>query len=227
MSGIFTTQRASGQNGTAALLTKDRLETLSDSLFAIVMTILVWDIKIPTSSFPLSDIDLYYSLRSMWPLISGYIVSFLVLSMFWMSHHVLFHAVSKNVNRQLITLNMFFLMFVALVPFSTHLLGTYHEYKTAVLVYGANIIIIGILLVSMLSYALYSREIKNGKLADHVIRRIKIRIMLPPLFATLAILTSSYSIPISLVLFAFPIMFNIIPGSLTLLERLLHDTNSS
>ncbi len=212
---------------TSALLTKNRVETLSDSLFAIVMTILVIDIKVPISLLPLSDSGLYYSLQSLGPLLSGYVVSFLVLSMFWMSHHVLFHAVSKNVNRQLITLNMFFLMFVALVPFSTHLLGIYHEYKTAVLVYGANIIVIGIVLVSMLSYALYSREIKNGKLTDRVIRRIKIRIMLPPLFAALAILISSYSIPMSLFLFAFPIMFNIIPGSLTLLERLLHNTNSS
>ena len=164
---------------TSALLTKNRVETLSDSLFAIVMTILVIDIKVPISLLPLSDSGLYYSLQSLGPLLSGYVVSFLVLSMFWMSHHVLFHAVSKNVNRQLITLNMFFLMFVALVPFSTHLVGVYNEHKTAVLVYGANIIVIGIMLVSMLSYALYSREIKNGKLTDRVIRRIKIRIMLP------------------------------------------------
>ena len=211
----------------SSLLTKDRVETLSDSLFAIVMTILVIDIKVPISFFPLSNSGLYYSLQSLGLLLSGYIVSFLVLSMFWMSHHVLFHAVSKNVNRQLITLNVLFLMFVALVPFSTHLLGVYHEYKTAVFVYGINIIVIGITLVLMLNYALYSREIKNGKLTDHTIRRIKIRIMLPPLFAALAILVSSYSIPISLFLFAFPIMFNIIPGSLTLLERVLQNTISS
>lgn len=206
---------------TSSLLTKDRVEMLSDSLFAIVMTILMFDIKVPVSSFPLSDSSLYYNLRSLWPLFSGYVVSFLVLSMFWMSHHVLFHAVSKNVNRQLITLNMFFLMFVALIPFSTHLLGVYHEYKTAVLVYGLNVIIIGATLLSMFWYALHSREIKNGKIGEHTIRKIKIRIMLPPLFAALAILASSYSISISLVLFAFPIVFNIIPGSLTLLERML------
>src|SRR3989338_8169854 len=212
---------------TSSLLTKDRVETLSDSLFAIVMTILVLDIRVPVSLSNPTDSWLHYSIWSLWPLVGGYIVSFLVLSMFWMSHHVLFHAVSKNVNRQLITLNVFFLMFVALIPFSTHLLGVYHEYKTAVLVYGLNVIVIGITLVLMLNYALYSREIKNGKLTDHTIRRIKIRIMLPPLFAALAILVSSYSIPISLFLFAFPIMFNIIPGSLTLLERLLHNTNSS
>src|SRR3989344_4621983 len=212
---------------TSSLLTKDRVETLSDSLFAIVMTILVIDIKVPISFFPLSDSGLYYSLQSLGPLLSGYVVSFLVLSMFWMSHHVLFHAVSKNVNRQLITLNMFFLMFVALVPFSTHLVGVYNEHKTAVLVYGANIIVIGIMLVSMLSYALYSREIKNGRLAEHTIHRIKISIMLPPLFAALAILASYYSLSISLFLFAFPIMFNVIPGSLTFFERIFQNPISS
>ena len=221
MSEIFTTQRLSAAGGTAALLTKDRLETLSDSLFAIVMTILVLDIKVPISQVPLSDFQLRYNIQLLWPLISAYVVSFMVLSMFWISHHVLFHAVSKNVNRQLITLNMFFLMFVALVPFSTHLLGTYSEYKTAILVYGINVIVIGVTLVSMLTYALYSREIKNGKLTPHTIHRIKTRIMLPPVFAMLAILVSSYSIPLSLVLFASPIIFNVIPGSLTLLERAL------
>src|SRR3989338_7478464 len=192
----------------SSLLTKDRVETLSDSLFAIVMTILVIDIKVPISFFPLSNSGLYYSLQSLGLLLSGYIVSFLVLSMFWISHHVLFHAVSKNVNRQLITLNVFFLMFVALVPFSTHLLGIYHEYKTAVLVYGANIIVIGATLLSMFWYALYSREIQNGRLSTHIIRRIKIRIMLPPVFAAFAIVAAPYSIPLSLLLFAFPIIFN-------------------
>ena len=221
MSGISTTQRRSAAGGTAALLTKERLETLSASLFAIVMTILVLDIKVPAPFSHPTDSLLYYSTLNLWPLIGGYIVSFLVLSMFWMSHHVLFHAVSKNVNRQLITLNMFFLMFVALIPFSTHFLGVYHEYKTAILVYGLNIIIIGTVLLSMFWYALYSREITNGRLPDHIIRRIKIRIMLPPVFAAFAIFMSSYSIPWSLALFGFPIIFNIIPGSLTFLERAL------
>lgn len=196
-------------------------------MFAIVMTILVFDIKVPVSFFPLTDLNLYYSLRNLWPLFSGYVVSFLVLSMFWMSHHVLFHAVSKNVNRQLITLNMFFLMTVALIPFSTHLLGAYHTHKTAVLVYGLNVIIIGATLLSMFWYALHSREIKNGRLGKETIRRIKMRIILPPIFAALAIIVSSYSIPWSLVLLAFPIIFNVIPGSLTLLERVIQNTVSS
>lgn len=227
MSEPITRTTKSIRGRTSSLLTKDRVEMLSDGLFAIVMTILMFDIKVPLSFFPLSDSSLYYSLQSLWPLFSGYVVSFLVLSMFWMSHHVLFHAVSKNVNRQLITLNMFFLMFVALIPFSTHLLGVYHEYKTAVLVYGLNVIIIGTMLLSMFWYALYSREIKNGRLAEHTIRRIKIRIMLPPLFAALAILASYYSLSISLFLFAFPIMFNVIPGSLTFFERIFQNPISS
>src|SRR3990167_1906756 len=95
---------------TSALLTKNRVETLSDSLFAIVMTILVIDIKVPISLLPLSDSGLYYSLQSLGPLLSGYVVSFLVLSMFWMSHHVLFHAVYKIVTRRLITVKVFFLL---------------------------------------------------------------------------------------------------------------------
>ncbi len=200
---------------------------MSDSLFAIVMTILVVDIKVPVPFSNPTDSWLHYSILNLWPLAGGYFVSFLVLSMFWMSHHVLFHAISKNVNRQLITLNMFFLMFVALVPFSTHFLGVYHEYKTAVLVYGLNVIVIGVMLLSMFWYALYSREIKNGRLPAHVIRRIKIRIMLPPVFAALAIFVSPYSILGSLVLFGFPIIFNIIPGSLTLMERAVQNLVSS
>ena len=204
----------------SALLTKHRVETLSDSVFAIVMTILVLDIKVPVFYSPLTDTQLQQSLQKLWLVFGGYVVSFLVLSMFWMSHHVLFHAFSKNVNRQIVSINTLFLLFVAFIPFSTHLLGVYHEHRTAIFIYGTNVVIIGLMLVSMFIYALNSREIKNGRLSEETVRKVKTRIMLPPVFAVLAMLASPYSIPASLFLFAFPIVFNIIPGSLTAIERM-------
>src|ERR1700690_268375 len=99
-------------------MSKTRLESFSDCVFSIVMTLLVFDIKVPALPEPVTDLALWQSLGTIWPLILIYVLTFAVLSVFWVNHHFLFQTIAKSVDRQLNLLNLLYLMFVVLVPFT-------------------------------------------------------------------------------------------------------------
>lgn len=148
-------------------MNKNRLETLSDGVFAIVMTLLVIEIVVP-ELHSASDRELWEALSHLGPLFVGYFVSFAVLAMFWIAHNFFYGAFTKNVNRVLVLLNILYLSFVALIPFSAHLLGEYSTSRLAIFLYGLNVFIIGILAWIVLRYALNSKEIDT----DHLSRRL-------------------------------------------------------
>ncbi len=201
-------------------LNKSRVEALSDGVFSIAMTILVFDIKVP-AGIHLNSEGAAQALLNQWPYFLSYFVSFTVLGMFWTSHNAFFHFFSRTVNRVLIQLNMIYLLFIALIPFSAHFLGTYVESKVAIAVYGVNMVVIGILAYSMFVYALYSHDIDTSHLPSRIIKQARIRILLTPSFAFFGMLTMGIYPDLPLFFFAFPIIFNIVPGSLDFTEHLL------
>lgn len=201
-------------------MNKFRLEALADAVFAIVMTLLVIEIKVPELHIEeLSPTDLWQELVNIGPLFISYFVSFAVLSMFWTSHHAFFQMFIKNLNRLMVQINMLYLAFIALIPFSAHLMGTYPHNLTAVLVYGSNILLAGITAIGIFIYALKSNEIDVHEVERRTVKQGTIRLVLTPLFAIIGMLVAFINVQFALILFAFPIIFNIIPGSLNFLER--------
>ena len=101
---------------------KSRIAALVDGIFAVAMTLLVLDLKLPEGLKMSSDAELWRQLLELTGRFSTYALSFIVLGTFWIGHHSLFHFVRK-VNRGLLWLNMLFLLFITLLPFSTNLLS--------------------------------------------------------------------------------------------------------
>lgn len=202
------------------MLNKSRLEALSDGLFAIVLTLLVIEIRVPELHGVLSDAELWHALLDLTPLFVGYLVSFAVLAMFWLSHNFFFSHFVKEINRQLLLLNMCYLGLISLIPFSAHLIGAYPESPLAVGIYGVNILVIGLINVAILRYALWSREIDTSHIPKRLLHQAKIRGMLTPLATLVGLTLLPVSIPLALALYALPIVFNIVPGTLDFLERL-------
>jgi len=198
---------------------KTRLESLADGIFAIVMTLLVFELRVPDIST--SGGDLWYELLALIPSFLAYILSFLVLTTYWMGHHFIVSLYAKNMSRKLAFLNVPFLMFVCLVPFSSRMLGLYPGNQLAVIIYGINVILIGISLYFILEYVIKSKEIKNPKLEARNARYGYIRVLLPICSATIAIFASFYSTRISMYIFILTVLFNIIPGTLSTLDRSL------
>jgi uncharacterized membrane protein len=126
----------SEQQVTKIALSPKRLEALTDGVFAIVMTLLVLGLGVPV--FRESSMHQEFKqLLDMWPKFASYAVTFLVLGYMWCMHHWQFSFI-KRADTMLIWINILFLMFTALLPFSTSLLGEYMGQQLPVLLYGGN-----------------------------------------------------------------------------------------
>jgi uncharacterized membrane protein len=202
------------------MLNKSRLENLSDGLYAIVLTLLVFDIKLPADLIVHTNVSLVTALYDLLPVFLGFIVSFFVLMMFWISHNFFYHYFAKTINRQLVLLNLMYLGLISLIPFSAHLLGQHPDLSLAVAIYGINVFCIGVLNIIIFRYALNSHEIESADVPPRLFFQAKIRSYVTPVCTAIGIGLAFVSIPAAIGFYAFPILFNIIPGTLDAVERL-------
>jgi uncharacterized membrane protein len=125
-------------------LSKGRLEALTDGIFAVAMTLLVIELKLPEHSGPRDPSELVPGLVRLIPTLIAWITSFFVLAIFWFTHHRLFHYV-RVVDAKLLWLNIVYLCFVSLMPFSSALVGEYGRLLLAQCLYSSNMILLSLL----------------------------------------------------------------------------------
>src|SRR5215510_6934142 len=119
---------------------KERFVTFMDALMAIIMTIMVLEIKVPDVE-TLTDQTLRHELhKAITPLI-GFLVSFGTLAMIWISHHDLMRHIN-GITKQFALLNFLLILIIALVPFSTALGWGYPKTPLAVFIYSLNIFLL-------------------------------------------------------------------------------------
>jgi uncharacterized membrane protein len=167
---------------------RDRLEALSDGIFAIVMTLLVLSVvipNVPTGASPQVFLENFFKTL---PSIVFYILTFLLLSAFWITHHGLYAV--KRFDAKLLWINLIWLMFIALLPFSTILIGKYSGYELAVITFNLNMLSIG--LINCLNW--YYAE-KHDMLHESVkpyLNTIKFGNIILPFMAILGIILSLF-----------------------------------
>ncbi|HTO47910.1 MAG TPA: TMEM175 family protein [Burkholderiales bacterium] len=122
----------------AGLPGKGRIEALTDGIFAVAMTLLVLDLRLPETLAAIDDAGLRKALLALLPKLESYVISFLVLCIFWLGHHRLMHLV-RGVDHLFLWRNLLFILFITFVPFSTSLMGQYRSLDDAPLVYGVNL----------------------------------------------------------------------------------------
>ena len=202
-----------------------RLDQLSDGIFAIVMTILVFEIKVPIIWGPTNNFELWFEIEKLFPLFLSYILSFALLFTYWRAHHFFISIYAKNVDSMLTNINALFFMLVSLVPFSSRLLGEFADNELSVIIFGAHIILIGLSLYWMRRYVLYSDHIKNPEISKKEIRGSTIRTLVPVVFAIIAITISFWSITTSLTLLTLAVIFNLSSYSTQLFENIIRTTH--
>ncbi len=138
-------------------MTKGRLEAFSDGVVAIIITIMVLELKVPHGA------DLA-SLRPLTPVLLAYVLSFLYLGIYWNNHHHLLHA-AHRVDGRILWANLHLLFWLSLFPFATHWTGETGFAAVPVAVYG------GVLLAAALSYTLLVRALLAGHGPDSVLAR--------------------------------------------------------
>lgn len=199
-------------------MNKSRLEAFSDGVFAIVLTLLVLDLHVPQIHEPFTNAELWYQLTLLWPVFGSFLLSFLVISSFWVNHHFLFNSFVKEVSREVNLVNIIYLLFLVLVPFSAHLFGEYSHSELAAVIYGINILAS----VSVLRVMIYLSQRDPGNvhtLSTRTIKQAKIRTTLTVASYVLGIVAAFVFIPASVFFYLFPLIFNLIPGSLNFFER--------
>jgi uncharacterized membrane protein len=145
-------------------LPKERLSAFSDGVIAIIITIMVLELKVPHEAGWQPLIDLA-------PAFMSYVLSFIYLAIYWNNHHHLLHTVS-HVNGTILWANMHLMFWLSLIPFATGWLGENHFERLPTAVYGVS------LLMASLAYYLLERTIishqgKDGALARAVGTDIK------------------------------------------------------
>jgi uncharacterized membrane protein len=126
-------------NGHALTLHKGRIEALSDGVFAVVLTLLVLELKVPEMSHADAVEQLSGSLRHLGPTFAGYLITFVVGSLFWYLHHASFQFI-RHTTPALIVANLGFLGFVALLPFTMALFSRYQGLTTPTVFYLGNFV---------------------------------------------------------------------------------------
>lgn len=134
----------------------DRLCNLSDGVYAIALTLLVLDLKVP--EIPgITNHQLRTDLLQQMPNFIAYAVAFLVIAFFWMNHHRIFQSVTRCDERAL-RLNLAHLLFISLTPYVTSLIGHYEEDRIATIVFSLNLGLASVTLTALASYVLGKEE---------------------------------------------------------------------
>jgi uncharacterized membrane protein len=192
---------------------KNRIEALSDGIFAIVMTLLILEFHVPNLPANAPNVEVAPALVALWPKLVSYIVTFVSLGFFWVGHHIMYHAI-RRADRTLLWLNIFFFMFVSLLPFSTSVLNAFQQAFIAPFFFGANLAMIGWILFFQWIYA----NSQPGMLAPFVSAEyrttVRSRMLIVPMATTLTVFICFWSVGISLAIYLLLLPLYMLPGKL-------------
>jgi uncharacterized membrane protein len=150
----------------------ERIAALSDGVFAIAMTLIVLEIHVPELPAGATDADLWNQLLLLAPRFVTYLLSFLTLGIFWSGQQTQLNHMARA-DRDLSWMYVGFLAFVSLMPFTTSLLAENIELRLSLLIYWANIFVLGSILFGAWLYARRAGLLKDeaGTDVDRAIRR--------------------------------------------------------
>jgi uncharacterized membrane protein len=161
-----------------------RLEALADGVFAVAMTLLVLDLKTPAIEAIHGEGDLWRALLVLAPRLETYLMSFLTLGIFWLGQQAQFNLMERS-NRDVVWVHILFLAAICLLPFSTALLSEFIAYRAALLVYWANLALLGAVLIT--SWMLTRRAgLAKAELPGDIDRAIYARIVVAQLLYAVA-----------------------------------------
>jgi uncharacterized membrane protein len=144
----------------------ERLAALSDGVFAIAMTLLVLDLRVPLRAEIHAEADLWRMLLSLTPRLIPYLLSFMTLGIFWIGQQTQLNQFGRA-DRTLTWIHIGFLFAVSLMPFSTGLLAEFITYRLSVVVYWLNLLLLGVMLLSSVRYAWRAKLMKEEITAEH------------------------------------------------------------
>ena len=179
---------------------KNRLEAFSDGVLAIIITIMVLEMKVPHGA------DLA-ALEPLVPVFLSYLLSFVYIAIYWNNHHHMLHA-SRHVNGKVLWANMHLLFWLSLFPFVTGWMGENHFASGPTALYGV------VLLMAAIAYYILQRTIMASEGAHSLLARAvgsDLKGKLSPVLYVTAILISVVSLPLAHGIYVFVALMWLVP----------------
>jgi uncharacterized membrane protein len=177
----------------------NRLEAFSDGVIAIIITIMVLEMKVPHDA----SVD---ALLKLWPVFVSYALSFIIVAIYWVNHHHLLHLL-KRVNAKVLWLNNLLLFCMSLMPFVTGYMGENHFTPLSVSIYGA------VAFASALAFLFLRHAIEqsHGHIAQEFREHRNRKNMLSLTIYLAAIIAAWFSVPFALALLVLPAIMYFLP----------------
>ncbi|MBL8515466.1 MAG: DUF1211 domain-containing protein [Betaproteobacteria bacterium] len=172
-------------------MSKHRIDALTDGIFAVAMTLLVIELKIPDASQIRGIEALLGALGHLIPKFIGWVVSFTVLALFWYGHHRAFHYVHK-VNGRLVALNILLLAFVSLMPFASGLTGEYARALPAQIIYSITMACTACGALLLNRYVYLNPQLCSTPMPEGVYRAARFRTSMLILISAVAVIIAMY-----------------------------------
>jgi uncharacterized membrane protein len=189
-----------------------RIEAFSDGVFAIAITLLVLDIKVPRE-LPESA-RLLDALGAQWPAYFAFVTSFATIGIMWINHHRLFNLIKRS-DQLLLVLNGLLLMGITFIPFPTALLAEYIEQRDkhiAAMIYSGTFIVTAILFNLLWHYASHKNRLLDPQSDPLAVRSISRQYAFGPLVYLVAFGLAFFSAEASLALNMLLAVFFAVPG---------------
>ena len=125
------------------MFSKARLDTLSDGIFGVAMTLLVLDVRLPDDFHPRDGAELLQGLTDLWPKILPYALSFGVLGLRWLSN-IAVRSRADYVNREYVNWWLLYLLLITCVPFTTMVVGRFAHLPPAIWLYAGHLLLVSV-----------------------------------------------------------------------------------
>ena len=201
-----------------------RLEAFSDGVFAVAITLLVLNIKIPGIDLPPSklpdDTNLWQALRDEWPMLAAYATSFATIGIMWLNHHRLFAHI-KRTNTVLLLINLLLLLIIVFIPVPTALLAEYFvrpDLHVAAIVYSSTCLGMACCFNVLWRYASYHNRLLGKDADPRAVKAISQQYLFGPLLYIITFGLAWVNTPASIIFcFILALFFAMPSHSLSLL----------
>lgn len=195
-----------------------RTEAFSDGVFAVAITLLVLNIKIPGLDLPPSKLndDLLTQLLNEWPMLAAYVTSFATIGVMWLNHHRLFTHI-KRTDTGLLLLNLLLLLVIVFIPVPTALVAEYFDrpdLHAAAELYSGTMVILAICYNLLWRYASYHNRLLGKNANTRAVKAISGQYWFGPLAYIIALVLALFSTPASLALNFLLALFFALPPRL-------------
>ena len=187
-----------------------RMEALTDGIFAIAATLLVLEIRVPKLEIESSS-AMIHALYPILPSFIAFVFSFLNILIFWINHDSI-GKVLLRFDAKLTYLNILFLLFITLIPFTTAFVSEYPFEFIAITVYGLVLLITASIATIMYYHIAFKSKLMHEKISKKSRQKIWKRVVLGPIFFATAILLGRINIFIPIIIYILvPLFFLIMP----------------